>query len=115
MDDKPFFALSTYHSGRALIGAGIIGAFWLPRFLSGREPAASALLILFAIAIYSILPDVATGLAPRAAPKFWELASELAVIIALFGTGARCGLFISGAPSRITLRIRATLCATLIP
>jgi hypothetical protein len=28
------------------VGAGIIGALWFPRFLSGRVPAASALLIL---------------------------------------------------------------------
>lgn len=89
MDDQPFFALSSYHVGMTLIGAGIIAAFWLPRFLSGREPAASALLILFGIAIYWILPDVAEALDPRAAPKFWELASELAVIVALFGTGIR--------------------------
>ncbi len=89
MDDQPFFGLSTYHLGMALIGAGIIAAFWLPRFLSGREPAASALLILFGIAIYWILPDVAQSLDPRTAPKFWELASELAVIVALFGTGIR--------------------------
>jgi hypothetical protein len=29
------------------VGAGIIAALWFPRFLSGREPAASALMILF--------------------------------------------------------------------
>lgn len=85
MNDQPFFALSSYHVGMALVGAGIIAAFWLPRFLSGREPAASTLLILFGIAIYRILPDVAKGLDPRAAPKFWELASELAVIFASSG------------------------------
>ena len=34
MDDQPFFALSSYHVGMALVGAGIIAAFWLPRFLS---------------------------------------------------------------------------------
>lgn len=89
MNDQPFFALSNYHVGMALIGAGIIAAYWLPRFLSGREPAASAPLILFGIGIYWILPDVAKTLDPRAAPNFWELASELAVIVHLFGTGAR--------------------------
>lgn len=89
MQEQPFFALSTYHVGMALIGAGIIAAFWLPRFLSGREPAASALLILFGIAIHWLLPDVAEALDPRTAPRFWELASEIAVIVALFGTGIR--------------------------
>jgi sodium/hydrogen antiporter len=73
----------------ALVGAGIITAFWLPRFLSGREPAASALLLLFGIAIHWILPGVSQALDPREAPLFWELTSELAVIVALFGTGIR--------------------------
>lgn len=89
MNEQPFFGLSTYHLGMALVGAGIIAAFWLPRFLSGREPAASALLILFGIATHWILPGVSQALDPREAPLFWELASELAVIVALFGTGIR--------------------------
>lgn len=89
MHEQPFFGFSTYHLGMALIGAGIIAAFWLPRFLSGREPAASALLILFGMAVHGILPDVSQAVDPRAAPRFWELASELAVIVALFGTGIR--------------------------
>jgi len=89
MNEQPFFGFSTYHLGMALVGAGIITAFWLPRFLSGREPAASALLILFGIAIHWILPGVSQALDPREAPLFWELTSELAVIVALFGTGIR--------------------------
>lgn len=89
MDEQPFFAFSTYHLGMALVGAGIVAAFWLPRFFSGREPAASALLILFGLSIHWILPGVSQALAPREAPLFWELASELTVIVALFGTGIR--------------------------
>jgi sodium/hydrogen antiporter len=89
MNEQPFFGLSSYHLAMALVGAGIIAAFWLPRFLSGREPAASALMILFGIAIHWILPDLSRALDPREAPLFWELVSELAVIVALFGTGIR--------------------------
>ncbi|MBB6425176.1 sodium:proton antiporter [Sphingopyxis sp. JAI128] len=89
MKDQPFFDFSSYHLGMALVGAVMIAAFWLPRFLSGREPAASALLILFGIAIHWIFPGISQALDPRQAPLFWELASELAVIVALFGTGIR--------------------------
>ena len=89
MKDQPFFDFSAYHLGMALIGAGIIAAFWLPRFLSGREPAASALLIIFGMAINWIMPELARAADPREAPRFWEVTSELAVIVALFGTGIR--------------------------
>lgn len=89
MNEQAFFGLSAYHFAMMLVGAGVIVAFWLPRFLSGREPAASALLILFGIAIHWAMPDVWRALDPREAPKLWEVASELAVIVALFGTGIR--------------------------
>ncbi len=89
MNEQAFFGLSAYHLAMMLVGAGVIVAFWLPRFLSGREPAASALLILFGIAIHWAMPDVSRALDPREAPKLWEVASELAVIVALFGTGIR--------------------------
>ncbi len=46
MEGDPFFGLHPYHVAMAAIGAGIILAYWIPRFFSGREPAASALLIL---------------------------------------------------------------------
>ena len=43
---EPFFGLAPYHVALTVMGASIVLAFWLPRFFSGREPAASALLIL---------------------------------------------------------------------
>lgn len=89
MNEQPFFGANGYHLAMALVGAGIIAAFWLPRFFSGREPAASALMILFGIAIHWILPDLSRTLDPREAPLFWELVSEMAVVVALFGTGIR--------------------------
>ncbi len=40
------FEFSPYHMALAVLGCGLIVAYWLPRFVSGREPAASTLLIL---------------------------------------------------------------------
>ena len=73
----------------AALGAGIILAFWIPRFFSGREPAASALLILAGALAFTLLPGMPAVLDPRSAPRVWEYVSEIAVIVALFGTGLR--------------------------
>ena len=89
MNDQPFFALSSYHVGMALIGAGIIAAFWLPRFVSGREPAASALLILGGLIFALAIDEPPLLFNPIANPQRWEVMSELAVIVALFATGMR--------------------------
>jgi NhaP-type Na+/H+ or K+/H+ antiporter len=89
LKDSPFFGLESYHVAMAAIGGGIILAYWIPRFLSGREPAASALLILFGAFAFSFVPGMPTAFDPREAPKIWEVISELAVIVALFGTGLR--------------------------
>ncbi|HUE79724.1 MAG TPA: cation:proton antiporter [Sphingomicrobium sp.] len=64
-------------------------AFWIPRFFSGREPAASALLILAGVLAFTAIPGMPAAIDPRSAPRVWELVSELAVIVALFGTGLR--------------------------
>ena len=87
--EEPFFGFAPYHVALALIGASIIVAFWVPRFFSGREPAASAWLILAGMAAFTFVPGMPAAIDPRAAPKIWEYASELAVIVALFGTGLR--------------------------
>jgi hypothetical protein len=39
------FGFSSYHVLLTAFGVAIILAYWLPRFISGREPAASATLI----------------------------------------------------------------------
>jgi NhaP-type Na+/H+ or K+/H+ antiporter len=89
VSDKSFFGLDGYHIVMATLGAGIILAFWLPRFFSGREPAASALLIGVGAAAFSIVPGMPGVIDPTTAPRPWEWISELAVIVALFGTGLR--------------------------
>jgi NhaP-type Na+/H+ or K+/H+ antiporter len=73
----------------AAVGGGIILSYWLPRFVSGREPAASALHILFGLLAFSFIPGMPDAIDPRESPRVWELTSELAVIVALFGTGLR--------------------------
>ena len=83
------FGLDPYHFLLAGCGLAIILAYWLPRYFRGREPAASGLLILGGLAVFGLLPGVPDALNPIDNPRIWELASEFAVIIALFGTGIR--------------------------
>ena len=83
------FELSAHHALLAALGVAIILAYWLPRFFSGREPAASALLIGLGWGIFGWIPGVPAALSPLAAPKAWEIASELCVLFGLFGVGLR--------------------------
>lgn len=80
------FGLDSYHLLLVALGLVIILANWLPRFVTGREPAASALLIglgalAFAFPGEPHMPD------PVASPQLWEVFSELTVIVGLFGVG----------------------------
>jgi NhaP-type Na+/H+ or K+/H+ antiporter len=83
------FEFSGFHVAIALVGLAIILAYWLPRFVSGREPAASALLIGLGFVLFGWVPGAPDAVSPLAAPKAWELASELCLIIGLFGVGLR--------------------------
>lgn len=87
--NEPFFAFAPYHILLTGCGLAIVFAYWLPRYFSGREPAASGLLILGGLAVFGLLPGVPEAFSPLDRSVFWEFASELAVIIALFGTGLR--------------------------
>jgi NhaP-type Na+/H+ or K+/H+ antiporter len=81
--------LSGYHGALAAFGAVILLAYWLPRLVSGRKPAASALLLGLGCLAFGFLPGVPSVIDPVALPLAWELASELCVIIGLFGSGLR--------------------------
>jgi sodium/hydrogen antiporter len=83
------FELSSYHMLLAAIGSAIVLAHWLPRWISGHEPAASALLIGFGFLIFGFLPGVPAIFNPIDTPKPWEIVSELCVILGLFGVGLR--------------------------
>ena len=103
----PFFALAPYHI--LLVGCGlvIIAGYWLPRFLSGNEPAASGLLILGGLGVFGMLPGGPEVITPLDRPTIWELTSEFAVIIALFGTGIRIDRVTGGHLWDPTIRLLA--------
>jgi sodium/hydrogen antiporter len=84
-----FFGVSSYHIVLAVVGCAILFAHWLPRWVSGREPASSALVIAAGYLAFAFVPGVPSPLNPVAAPKIWELISEFCVIIGLFGVGIR--------------------------
>jgi len=109
MADAGFFGLEPYHMAMAAVGAGIVLAFWIPRFFSGREPAASALLILAGAIAFAWLPGMPAAVDPRTQPRLWELTSELAVIVALFGTGLRIDNLTSYGRWRPTVRLLAVV------
>lgn len=83
------FEFSSYHLLLAALGAAIILAYWLPRFFSGREPAASGLLIGLGWIMFGWMPGLSEAISPISAPKAWEVVSELCVIVGLFGVGLR--------------------------
>ena len=83
------FEFNTYHIFLVGLGSAITLAYWLPRFVSGREPAASALLILFGLLAFGLLPSLPRAISPVELPKPWEVVSELCVVIGLFGVGLR--------------------------
>ncbi|MGB7406344.1 MAG: cation:proton antiporter, partial [Pacificimonas sp.] len=53
------------------------------------EPAASGLLILGGFLVFGFLPGIPEIFDPTERPALWQITSEFAVIIALFGTGIR--------------------------
>ncbi len=83
------FEFSAYHLLLAGLGTAIIIAHWFPRFFSGREPATSALMILMGVVAGQFIPGLSAGLNPFDNPGLWETATELCVIIGLFGVGLK--------------------------
>ena len=89
MQHGPFLELNPYHVLLAAIGIIVILSRWLPRLVSRREPASAPLMILLGAGAALLFPDLPTLPDPRETPLPWEIISELAVIIALFGAGMR--------------------------
>ncbi len=83
------FEFDSYHILMAAAGAIIIASYWVPRFFSGREPAAAPLLILTGLLAFAFVPEMPRAIDPISNPRIWEVTAELAVIIGLFGTGLR--------------------------
>ena len=101
------YEFSTFHLGLALLGWGIILAYWLPRFVSGREPAASALLIVAGICASELIPGIAEQIDPTRYPKPWEICSEIALIVGLFSTGLRIDRLVGWSGWQPTIRLLA--------
>lgn len=99
------FGFEPYHILLAATGCAIILSYWLPRFLSGREPAASAMLVATGLLAFLLVPGMPRALDPVAAPRLWEYAAELCVIIGLFGTGLRIDRLTGRKQWRPTLRL----------
>ena len=99
------FEFSDYHIVLVFLGTAIILAYWLPRFVSGREPAASALLIALGWAAYAFVPGMPAVIDPIAYPLVWERVSELCVIVGLSGVGLRIDRLRGRALWRPTLRL----------
>ncbi|MFN3620831.1 cation:proton antiporter [Sphingorhabdus sp.] len=83
------FEFSSYHIVLTIVGCAILFAHWLPRWISGREPAASALLIGAGYLSFAFIPGTPSPFNPVNAPKVWEMTSEICVVIGLFGVGIR--------------------------
>ena len=83
------YELSSYHVVLAIVGCAILFAHWLPRWISGREPAASALLIGAGYLAFEFIPGTPAPFNPVNSPKIWEMTSEICVVIGLFGVGIR--------------------------
>ena len=107
------FEVSPYHLLLVAFGAVVILAYWLPRFVSGREPAASALLIALGYVTFGWIPGMPDLIDPIALPKPWEIVSELCVVAGLFGVGLRIDRLSSRriwAPTFRLLAIAMPLC-----
>lgn len=94
------FEFNSYHVLLVALGASVVNSYWFPRFIRGWEPAASALLIASGIISYTFIPSMPEILDPLENGAFWEMTSEFAVIVALFGAGIRID-------SRFTRRLMA--------
>lgn len=111
------FELAGYHIVLAAFGLAVILAYWLPRFVSGREPAASALLIGLGFLAFGWVPGMPQAIDPIALPNPWEVVSELCVVIGLFGVGLRIDRLASRKTWQPTYRLLAIampLCIALV-
>lgn len=99
------FGFDSLHVLMVALGLAILAATWLPRFLSGREPSASALLILVGTAAAALIPGMPSVPDPIETAGPWELVSEFCVIIGLFGAGLRIDQVVSRARWVPTIRL----------
>lgn len=99
------FEFDSLHVVMATLGCAIVLSYWLPRFVSGREPAASAMLVATGLLAFLFVPGMPDALDPVDDPLVWEFAAELCVIIGLFGTGLRIDRLTGHGQWKPTLRL----------
>ncbi len=99
------YEFSAYHVFLAVIGLVIFLAFWLPRFLSSKEPQFAALLIGLGYAAFGWIPGMPGLIDPISLPRPWEVISELCVVAGLFGVGLRIDRLASRALWMPTVRL----------
>lgn len=99
------FEFDSFHVLFAAAGAAIIASYWLPRFFSGREPAAAPVLIALGLVAFSWVPGMPSAVDPLENPRVWEVTAELAVIIGLFGVGLRIDTLFGHGLWKPTLRL----------
>jgi len=99
------FGFDPYHVLLAASGAAILASYWWPRFLSGREPAASALLVITGFVAFAWVPGMPAAINPVDSPRIWEVTAELCVILGLFGTGLRIDRLIGHGLWKPTIRL----------
>lgn len=111
------FEFSPYHIFLVLLGIGLMMAYWLPRFFSGREPAASALVIVAGLLVSLAIPDLRPLLDPTVHPIVWEHVTEIVLIVSLFGTGLRIDRVVASRrwlPTVYLLIIGMPICIALV-
>ncbi len=101
------FEFDPYHLLFATAGFAIIVSYWSPRFISGREPAASALLLLTGFVMFAWVPGMPAAISPIDSPRIWEVVAELCVILGLFGTGLRIDRLVGRGLWKPTFRLLA--------
>jgi len=80
---------------------------WLPRFVSRREPTVAFLLMLLGATASFAVPALTPLLNPLEHPAVWTHATEVCVILGLFGAGLRIDRRDSHRRWRPTLRLLA--------
>jgi NhaP-type Na+/H+ or K+/H+ antiporter len=86
---EDLFGSEPYHVVLAATGLALLVAYTLPRLVSARPHSSSWLLMALGLAAFALVPGMPQALDPVSAPLFWELSSELVVIVVLFSTGLR--------------------------
>lgn len=99
------FGFDSFHILMAATGSIIMLSYWVPRYVTGREPAASASLVLLGLCAFAFVPGMPDAFNPLANPDIWEVTAELCVIIGLFGTGLRIDQLTGHALWRPTIRL----------